>query len=78
VILLMYSAHCEIYERLTALWSSILCEKEELAMWHRRKCLMGDCPDYGLKLPSRRNHRESCQVEEHWVQGRGDDRRWKS
>jgi hypothetical protein len=54
VILLMYSAHCEIYERLTALWSSILCEKEELAMWHRRKCLMGDCPDYGLKLPSRR------------------------
>jgi hypothetical protein len=46
----MCSAHREVYEQLTALWSSILCEKEELAMWDRRECLMGDCPDCGLKL----------------------------
>jgi hypothetical protein len=33
----MCNAHKLKYERLTALWTSILCPKDEFSMWHKRK-----------------------------------------
>ena len=44
------NAHREVYERLTNLWSSILCEKIKFSAWHRRACLLGECLDCGLQL----------------------------
>ena len=46
----MCKAHLEVYERLTNLWTSILCQKEELSMWHKRDCLIGKCVDCGIHL----------------------------
>jgi hypothetical protein len=46
----MCNSHREVYNRLTNLWTSILCEKPELSMWHKRQCLMGTCADCGLEL----------------------------
>jgi hypothetical protein len=46
----MCNSHREVYNRLSNLWTSILCEKPELSMWQKRHCLMGTCADYGLEL----------------------------
>jgi hypothetical protein len=46
----MCSAHLKVYQRLTNLWESILCEKEDMCMWHKRDCLMGNCIDCGIEL----------------------------
>ena len=46
----MCDAHKLKYERLTALWTSILCPIDEFSMWHKRDCLMGNCVDCGLQL----------------------------
>lgn len=37
-----------VYGRMTQLWSSVLCDKEEFACWHRRECLLGDCSHCGV------------------------------
>jgi hypothetical protein len=44
------NSHRQVFVQLTNLWSSILCPKPELSLWHRRECLMGTCPDCGLQL----------------------------
>ena len=44
------NAHREVYERLTNLSLSILCEKVEFFAWHCRACLLGECLDCGLQL----------------------------
>jgi hypothetical protein len=46
----MCNSHREVYNRLTNLWTSILCEKLELSMWHKRHYLMETCTDCGLEL----------------------------
>jgi hypothetical protein len=46
----MCNAHRLVYERLSNLWTSILCEKPELSMWHKAVCLRGTCADCGVKL----------------------------
>jgi hypothetical protein len=43
-------AHLQVYERLTNLWTSILCEKDEFQMWHRQDCLMGNCTNCGVSF----------------------------
>ena len=42
------NAHKLKYERLTTLWTLILCLIDELSMWHKRDCLMGNCLDCGM------------------------------
>lgn len=44
------SANTMIYGRLTNLWESILCVKDEYQMWHKRECLLGECLSCGLQL----------------------------
>jgi hypothetical protein len=46
----MCSVHLKVYQRLTNLWESILCEKEDMCMWHKWDCLMGNCIDCGIEL----------------------------
>ncbi len=31
------------------LWSSILCPKLELLVFHKRECLLGECPNCGVQ-----------------------------
>ena len=45
-----YSAHLQVYDRLTNLWISILCEKDEYKMWHMRDCLLGSCTNCGVSF----------------------------
>ena len=42
-------AHNEIYERLTHLWSSVLCQKSEFDRWYKRECLLGECINCGVQ-----------------------------
>jgi hypothetical protein len=44
------NVHRETFGRLTNLWTSILCEKGELSMWHKRSCLLGECVECGVNL----------------------------
>jgi hypothetical protein len=44
------NAHREIFERLMNQWTSILCEKGELSMWHKCSCLLGECVECGVNL----------------------------
>lgn len=46
----MCAAHLKVYQRLTNLWESILCKKDDMCMWHKRDCLMGNCADCGIEL----------------------------
>lgn len=44
------SAHTRVYQRVSALWTECVCPVSELEQWHQKPCLMGDCPDCGVKL----------------------------
>jgi hypothetical protein len=44
------NAHWEIFERLMNLWTSILCEKGKLSIWHKHDYLLGECIQCGVKL----------------------------
>ena len=46
----MYNTDKLKYERLTALWTLILCLKDKFLMWHKRDYLMGNCLDCSLQL----------------------------
>jgi hypothetical protein len=46
----MCEAHLHLYERLTNLWISILCKKDDLSIWHNQDCLLGKCQDCSVKL----------------------------
>lgn len=41
-------AHLSVYKGTTALWESCVCPKEELDLWHDRKCLLGECGNCGV------------------------------
>ena len=45
----MCNATSNVYVRMTQLWSSVLCDKDELACWHQRGCLLGDCSHCGVE-----------------------------
>jgi hypothetical protein len=41
--------HLCFFKRLIALWSSILCPKDEFETFHWRDCLVGECSNYGVE-----------------------------
>jgi len=42
------NAYNKVYECLTHLWNSILCQKVDFEMWYKRDCLKGDCLNCGV------------------------------
>jgi hypothetical protein len=42
-------AHSANFARTTKLWQSCVCAKDELQLWHRRECLMGECDVCGVE-----------------------------
>jgi hypothetical protein len=44
-----YDVHLSQFCGVIALWTSILCSKGELDMFHKRVCLMGECLDCGVE-----------------------------
>ena len=43
-------AHLHVFKRLTTLWTSILCAKDDLSIWHKQDCLLGTFRNCGVKL----------------------------
>jgi hypothetical protein len=43
-------AHQMVFKGTTALWESCVCPKEELDLWHDRKCLLGECLNCGVEI----------------------------
>jgi hypothetical protein len=42
-------AHLLHFTGTTHLWQSCVCVKGEMDLWHKRKCLMGECVHYGVQ-----------------------------
>jgi hypothetical protein len=42
-------AYSIFYKGITSLWETIVCPKGELMECHKRDCMFGECPDYGIK-----------------------------
>jgi hypothetical protein len=42
--------HLSPFCGVTTLWKSIVCPKGELDLFHKRICLMGQCPDCGVDI----------------------------
>jgi len=44
----MCIANSSIFSGFTTLWTSIVCPKFEMSLWHARPCLLGECQNYGI------------------------------
>jgi hypothetical protein len=44
------STHSQIYGGITNLWTSIMCGKYVDSLWHKRECLLGECPTCGIQI----------------------------
>jgi hypothetical protein len=44
------NAGLEVFARLTNLWTSVVCPKDDFSMWYKRDCFLGKCIDCGVKL----------------------------
>jgi hypothetical protein len=36
------------YKGITSLWETIVCLKAKLVEWHKRDCMFGEFPNYGI------------------------------
>ena len=42
-------AHLVYFTGMIHLWQSCVCTKEEMDLWHKQKCLIGECVHYGIQ-----------------------------
>jgi hypothetical protein len=45
----MCTTYHATFNGLTELWTSVLCPKPKLSLWHAKRCLAGACPNCGVK-----------------------------
>lgn len=43
-------AHEQVFKRITLMWEACVCSKQEVDIWHKLDCLMGNCLDCGFHL----------------------------
>ncbi len=45
----MRSANVQVFGGIIDMWSSILCAKPQDSSWHKKECLLGECPNCGIQ-----------------------------
>jgi hypothetical protein len=39
----------QVFGGIVDMWSSILCAKPQDSSWHKKECLLGECPNCGIQ-----------------------------
>jgi hypothetical protein len=45
----MCFANVQVFGGIIDMWSSILCAKPQDPSWHKKECLLGECPNCGIQ-----------------------------